>query len=188
MEAGKGWLSGLRPSQFLVFFVLFASGGIVLAGMTAFVGPFTVLDQSWRSIAVVAMVIGFAGLAGLFAQWAAERANAIRRKRRSKAAARAETAREAAALDAEALANLPVLSRAESYALAWLLCRASPRFEAEIDEETIGDLVRKHIVRPTPTPDVLAVAGSVWERREDILRALTPQEREAMAGADAPWR
>ena len=36
--------------------------------------------------------------------------------------------------------------------------------------------------------DVLAVAGGVWERREDILRALTPQEREAMAGADAPWR
>jgi hypothetical protein len=188
VNGDKRLLAGLRPSQFVTFFVLFASGGIVLAGMSAFVGPFAGLDGRWRSIAVVAMVVGFAGLAGLTMQWAAERASAIRRKRRSKAAARAETAQQAAAHDAEALANLPVLDRAESYALAWLLCRETPRFEADIEEETVADLLRMHIVRATPTEGVLAVAASVWAKREDILRALSPEERAAMAGSPAPWR
>lgn len=188
MAGERGLLSGLRPSQFVTFFVLFASGAIILAGMSAFVAPFTGLDEQWRSIAVVATVIGFAGLAGLTMQWAAERANSIRRKRRSKAAARAETAQQAAAHDAEALANLPVLSREESYALAWLLCRDTPRFEADFEEETVADLLRMHIARPTPTEGVLAVAASVWAKREDILRALTPDERAAMAESPAPWR
>ncbi len=188
MTGDKGLLAGLRPSQFVAFFVLFATGAIVLAGMTAFVGPFAGLDERWRSISVVVMVVGFAGLAGLTMQWAAERTNAIRRKRRRKAAARAETEQQAAAHDAEALANLPVLAREESYALAWLLCRDTPRFEADIEEETVADLLRMHIVRPTPTEGVLAVAASVWARREDILRALSAEERSAMAGSPAPWR
>lgn len=188
MNGDKGLLAGLKPSQFVVFFVLFATGGIILAGMSAFVGPFAGLDERWRSISVVAMVLGFAGLAGLTMQWAAERASAIRRKRRRKASARAETAQQAAAHDIEALENLPVLAREESYALAWLLCRQTPRFEADTEEDTVADLLRMHIVRPTATEGVLAVAASVWARRDDILRALKPEERAAMAGSPPPWR
>ncbi|MHB2168109.1 hypothetical protein [Alsobacter sp. R-9] len=180
--------SGFGPATFLTFFVLFATGAIIILGMSAFVWPFSTLESNWRSIAIVVAVIGFAGLAGLLMHWAAERTNAIRRKRRRKAAARAESEREAALRDAEALANLPALSHEESYALAWLLCRTAPRFEADIDEPVVTDLVRLHVVRATASEGVLAVAASVWDRREDILRALKPQEREAMAGSEPPWR
>jgi hypothetical protein len=185
---GRSLLEGLKPSQFIVFFVLFVAGGMVVAGKAFYLFPFTTLGERWGSIAVVVMVVGFAGLAGLLMQWSVERTAAIRRKRRTRAAARAESAQQSALLDAEALANLPVLGRDESYVLAWLLCRDGPRFEADIDEEVITDLVRKHIVRATPTPGMLGVAASVWARREDILTALKPDERAAMTGIDPPWR
>lgn len=188
MRNGRSLLEGLKPSQFLAFFVLFLTGAVILAGKWFYVFPFTIMGDRWWSIAVVTMVIGFAGLAGLLMQWSVERTAAIRRKRRSRAAARAESVQQAARLDAEALANLSVLGRDESYVLAWLLCRDGPRFEADIDEEVITDLVRKSIVRATPTPGMLAVAASVWARREDILTALKPDERSAMATLAPPWR
>lgn len=164
--------------------VLFLSGGAMIALMRSSVLAENEIGTGWKAAIYGASVIGVVILIVYYTDIIAGKIKRARSLSKKAASDREYLIR---AID-EGVNNLEVLDDIEISGLIWILAEKGRRFsDSELAASSCRGLIAKKIVFPDPSTTALyvwQVNSRIWEKRDEILRNVPKDD----IPPSSPWR